>query len=464
MRNLKKVLALVLALAMSMSLVTIANAADFSDSKDISYKEAVDVMSAVGIIDGLDTGAFNPQGTLTREQAAKIICTMMLGSGADKLGTTSSSFKDVAATRWSSPYIEYCASIGIIAGNGDGTYNPTGKLTGYAFAKMLLGALGYKSEYEGYTGAGWTIEVAKDAVTAGITVDGVAMNAQLTREQATQMAFQAMQATMVEYKTAGSSVVLPDGTQIVTSGSTASKVENNDTKAGFNGEKDGYQQFCEEYFSDLKKNTNATDDFSRPADKWTYKTTNVGTYAKAADATYTKDVELGDIYADLGLSKTTKATYSRNGEAKADVTLSRGSSVKLGTGNGVLTQAYVDDNANVTLVSIDTYAGTVSRSVAATSSKDAYIVVSAADVKPANFKGEYETEVSYADDTVVLYTYSASANKIVSVQPAESVEGKVTKIVAGKSLDLDNSTYECSAKIAGDAYSIDGTYTVYTDT
>ena len=138
MRNLKKILALALALVMAMSLTTFVSASDFSDDADISYKEAVDVMSAIGVINGYEDGSFQPDGVLTREEAAKLICTMMLGSGADKLGTTSSSFTDVASTRWSSPFIEYCASLGIIAGNGDGTFDPTGELTGHAFAKMLL--------------------------------------------------------------------------------------------------------------------------------------------------------------------------------------------------------------------------------------------------------------------------------------------------------------------------------------
>ena len=477
MRNLKKILALVLALVMAMSLVTMANAADFSDSADINYKEAVDVMTAIGVIDGLDTGAFNPTGTLTREQAAKIIATMMLGSGADKLGTTSSSFKDVAATRWSSPYIEYCASIGIIAGNGDGTFNPTGKLTGHAFAKMLLGALGYNSEYEGYTGAGWSIEVAKDAVTAGISVDGVAMSAQLTREQAAQMAFQALKATMVEYKTAGTSIVTPDGFTVVTAGSTASKVENNATKAGYDGDKDGFQQFCEEYFSDLKLNSNSADAFGRPASKWTYKTKTVGTYADKAAASYTEDVKLGDIYSDLGLSERTDATVLKNGvEASAKAVLYRGNSSKLSavdltqggstkvaTGNGTLTEAYVDDDNNVTLVVIDTYVGQVSRTVAETSSRDAYIVISTmADARPVNTNVEYETNAEYADDAYVLYTYADG--EVQSVALAEMVSGTVTSYTAGKSLTMDGTSYKYAQQIAGTkAPSTKADYDVYLD-
>ncbi len=226
MRNLKKILAMALALVMSLSLVTVANATDFTDDGDISYKEAVDVMSAFGVINGYEDGSFQPEGTLTREEAAKLICTMLLGSGADQLGTSSSSFTDVSASRWSAPFIEYCVQTGIISGNGDGTFDPTGELTGHAFAKMLLVALGYDSAREGYTGTGWTIEVAKDAVTAGIDVDGVALSDEVTREVAAQMCLNTLEATMVEYATAGTVVTTPDGTTVVTSGSNASKVED----------------------------------------------------------------------------------------------------------------------------------------------------------------------------------------------------------------------------------------------
>ena len=187
MRNLKKILALVMALVMSMSLVTIANAADFTDDSEISYKEAVDVMTAIGVIDGYDDGSFDPDGILTREEAATLITRMLLGDEADSLSSSSSSFADVDASRWSSPYIEYCVSLGIIAGAGDGNFYPTEQLTGYAFAKMLLIALGYDAEREGYTGTSWTVNVASDATSAGIDQDGLLMSSGLSREGAAQM-------------------------------------------------------------------------------------------------------------------------------------------------------------------------------------------------------------------------------------------------------------------------------------
>ena len=96
----KKLLALVLALVMSMSLVTISNAA-FKDADKIDYKEAVDVMNAVGVFVGDEKGNFNAKENLTREQAAKIIAYLELGSKAADALVGGATFTDVASSRWS---------------------------------------------------------------------------------------------------------------------------------------------------------------------------------------------------------------------------------------------------------------------------------------------------------------------------------------------------------------------------
>ena len=73
----KKFLSLVLALVMTMSLVTVsAGAKDFTDDDSITYQEAVDVISEIGVVDGYAAGDFKPNEVLTRGAAAKIICNL----------------------------------------------------------------------------------------------------------------------------------------------------------------------------------------------------------------------------------------------------------------------------------------------------------------------------------------------------------------------------------------------------
>ena len=150
----KKFLSLVLALVMTMSLVTVsAGAKDFTDSTKIQYTEAVDVMSAVKVIDGYAEGDFRPSTTLTRGAAAKIICNLILGpTTASALVADAAPYKDVPTNHTFAGYIAYCQKTGIISGYADGTFKPANTLTGYAFMKMLLGALGYKADVEGYWG------------------------------------------------------------------------------------------------------------------------------------------------------------------------------------------------------------------------------------------------------------------------------------------------------------------------
>ena len=188
----KKFLSLVLALAMSLSLVTVgAGAISFKDQSEIDHKEAVEVMAAAGILNGID-GSFQPNGTLTREQAAKIIAYVAVGeSTAEKLGVENAPFADVAATRWSAPYVAYAAAEGIVNGVGNNKFDPTAQVTGYQFAKMLLGVLGIEGDY---TGTGWEVKVAAAADDADLfeDLDDVALSKALSREHAAQMALNAM--------------------------------------------------------------------------------------------------------------------------------------------------------------------------------------------------------------------------------------------------------------------------------
>jgi len=195
MKNLKKVLAVVLAVAMAFSLMAVASAkqiGDYTDTSDVKYKEAVDLISGLGIMTGTSETTFDPQGTFTREQAAKVICIMLIGKTvADSLTATTKTFDDVEVTRWSAPFIEYCAVNGIINGTGDGKFSPASPVTGSAFAKMLLTALGYGAKGE-YVGANWELNTLVKAQGLGILDTGVNYSAPATREEVAKYAFNAL--------------------------------------------------------------------------------------------------------------------------------------------------------------------------------------------------------------------------------------------------------------------------------
>ena len=481
----KKFLSLVLALVMTMSLVTVsAGAKDFTDSTKIQYAEAVDVMSAVKVIDGYADGSFNPTATLTRGAAAKIICNLILGpTTASALVADAAPYKDVPTNHTFAGYIAYCQKTGIISGYADGTFKPANSLTGYAFMKMLLGALGYKADQEGYTGANWSIQVAKRALNIGLADDLVGdFNGvkAVNREEACLYAFNTLKATMVEY----------DKNSTVTVGNITIK-EQSDAKEMANTAKtetikdDNKMQFAEKYFTDLKLNSNAHDDFARPANQWKVKAEEIGTYSLTPDATYTAKAKVSEIYKDLGLGSTVK---------KADVTvyvdgvedasqpacdIKKGDDKTKFGGNGVLTEVFYDDDADtITITEVNTYVGTIAKSVKATSTKDAYVVVTPekpiSGKAPISANEEFETEAKFEDDAYVLYTYSKDAQEIKSVALATKVEGTVTRAENdtdndkndAKALTIDGTKYKDSKYVAGEklsSVSVKEDYTVYLD-
>ena len=464
----KKFLSLVLALVMTMSLVTVsAGAKDFSDDDSITYQEAVDVISEIGVVDGYPGGDFKPTDVLTRGAAAKIICNLILGpTTASALSASSAPFKDVPVSNTFAGYITYCAQEKIINGYSDGTFRPTATLSGNAFMKMLLGALGYDSSVEGYTGSNWSVAVIKQAVGIGLDDgnDEFVGSKAVTREEAALYAFNMLQATMVEYD-AKTSVDI-NGATVTIAGDKAKEVENTSRTDGYIDD-DNKMQFAERYFTDLRLTTDTDDDFGRPANTWRFKGVEVGTFAKTADATYTADVKLGQIYSDLGMSdKDERAEVYVDGvQANEFAKVSKGNDLKVseldfnGTrdcnvGNGTLVEAYLDENTNdVTIVAINTFAAEVNKVVAATNSKEAYITLSELPAENGISSGvrandEFET-TGFENDQIVLFTYAN--NEIQSVKAAESVEGTLAKKVLTKSIDLGETTYKFA-----NAYAVDG--------
>ncbi|KAF5063079.1 S-layer homology domain-containing protein [Oscillibacter valericigenes] len=300
----KKFLSLVLALVMTMSLVTIGAGAteykDLTDKKEIQYEEAVAVLNKLGIITGYEDGSFKPTGALTRGAAAKIIVSLMIGAdAASSLTVAAAPYKDVPVTNTFAAVISYCKTAGYINGYSDGTFRPTAALTGYAFAKMLLGALGYKGTVEGFSGSGWTMKVASVGSVAGLYNDFVTPfqgNAGVTREQACQLALNTLKATEVEYKgnninvttgDANVSVTDQNHTNVANTSKTDGNIYKDPTGVYANG-KDGLMQFAEEHFTDLKQvHGTITDNFGRPSNQWSYKNVTIGTYAKTADFSFT---------------------------------------------------------------------------------------------------------------------------------------------------------------------------------
>ena len=304
----KKFLSLVLAMIMTMSLVTISAGAteykDLTDKSEIQYEEAVAVLNRIGVITGYDDGTFRPETELTRGAAAKIIVSLMIGpDSANALPNTSSPYSDVPASHTFAGVISYCKTAGYISGYSDGTFKPAGTLTGYAFAKMLLGALGYKSDVEGFTGYGWTNNVARIGSLAQlfdrISFDGAAA---VTRDQACQLALNTLKATMVEYSK--STVSGPTGSYTVEGQAQPRTSNNRDINANI-GRKDWYGgnnkgsdyltlEFGEEHFKDLRLEHDrfdpAHDQFGRPSNEWSYKKVTIGTFPLEADFTYTTQV------------------------------------------------------------------------------------------------------------------------------------------------------------------------------
>ena len=246
MRNLKRTLSLALASVMLVGMMSVGasavNASDFTDADEIVNKDAVSTMTALGIINGKEDGSyFDPTGTVTRAEMAKMLCVAINGGVDPVLGVKDTpTFTDIKGT-WAESYIEYCAANGIIAGRGNNKFDPTGTVSATEAAKMLLGVLGYSAEKSGLVGNDWAINTNVLANQNGLykKLSNLNANTLLTRDNAAQMIYNALDADMVELNAAGNyttSQYSYTGTESVVTGTERVWVltikENNCTDSG----------------------------------------------------------------------------------------------------------------------------------------------------------------------------------------------------------------------------------------
>ena len=465
----KKFLSLVLALVMTMSLVTVsAGAKDFTDDKSITYDEAVAVMSEVKVIDGYTDGSFQPTTNLTRGAAAKIICNLILGpTTAAALGADTAPYSDVPVNHTFAGYIAYCQKTGIISGYADGTFKPAAPLTGYAFMKMLLGALGYNSDVEGYTGANWSINVAKQAIAIGLAKgnDDFTGQAYVNREEACLYSLNTLKATMVEYPQTttvtvnGADVVLSSARTEVAWG-TALKTNDGNIK------EDGYVQFAEKYFPNLELEI-GNGIYGRPANTWKNKKSEIGTFT-SIDPTYvyTESMEEGDVYKDLGSTITNEKlydwTYYINGveQKSGTVPVKNNDDEWAYTGEGTVTEIYVDDiEETVTVVEFNYYLGQVSK--VKSDDDGEYITVSVLSKGAKDLDSKTFYVDGYAEDDYVVFTIDWDDDEdeyvIGEVIEPETVTGTVTRV--------DKDTKDAGdGKVTGETYlKMDSDKYVYTE-
>ena len=197
--NLKKVLALVLAFACAFTMFA---GAAFTDSADIKVDaDVVDTLVSLGIVEGFEDGSFQPNGTVTRAQMAKMIYVLRTGkSDASAYNDDKTSFTDIGS-HWARGYIKYCQSLGIIAGKSNTKFVPNEKVSAQEAAKMLLVTLGYDANKAGLVGTNWAAKTNALADENGLLEDvNTSFTGPCPRQYAAQLIYNALDTETVVWR------------------------------------------------------------------------------------------------------------------------------------------------------------------------------------------------------------------------------------------------------------------------
>lgn len=473
MRNLKKVLSLSLAMVMLFGMMVIgAGAATYTDVADGSDKEeAIEVMTAIEVMQGPGNNQFNPKGTLTRAEAAMIVARAVMTPKTVKVlsaNVTQSQFADVnAQSSWAASAIEACVSQGIIAGDGAGNFNPTNQVTGTQFAAMLLRALGFDPTR--YTGSSWEINARRDALDAGLD-EGVNMVGSLSREDAAQMALNALM-----YDPAGTKWTIEGSNGLTFDSMTEAALY----KALLDLEGDivrtpGSGSLATKNFK--LANAYVEDENGRSFNVWTVDGKPVVSLEVGSLKSYTTSVTEGKIYTDLGASgikgtsaryvvldsivvdgvlqtKTVTETDEDGNETTKEETLTlnitQGSTKTFSySGNGVNVAFYATNAKNhYDCVVINEHLGTVAKVNKATTVADRSVSVKVGDATL-----EFETE-EFEKGDAVLYTLGQDDGKtvITSMKLADVVVDATIKSFTDSRVVTSAGTYYYAKVNAGKA-------------
>ena len=377
MRNLKRALSLALASVMLLGMMVVGtSAASYADVSSKNNLEAIEVLKLVGVMTGDDKGNFNPDANVTRNEMAVIMCNLLgLKTGGNH------PFTDVPA--WAAPFVAACYNNGIIAGVSATQFNGDANVTAVQASLMVMKALGYFG-YAGEFGDNWKLSVVKQASKIDL-YDGInAYTDQImTRNEVAQLVLNALEATVQVVTEQGGVQVDGNGVSVNVKATYDYKDAKNNSGKDYAGKADkSTMELCEKlYGSDLKKDTtvSTSDDFGRPATKWTYNNDSV-TSPKSPDLTYTKATKGKTIYEDLGKVSgvmlaaiafdndgdvTSRGLYvdgkadtaANHGFTKNNVDFAIASGVNTKVGNdGSLTEVYYDKDTKVaTVVVVNPY-------------------------------------------------------------------------------------------------------------
>lgn len=321
MKNLKKVLALVLAVVMIMGVVSVASAKTYKDADAEAFKnyaDAIDALSSLKILDGFEDETFKADGTLTRAQAAKIVAIVhnaatngrIQSDIADLYSNAQNPFVD-CNTSWALPYINYCRITGLADGMTATTYAPKREVTGVQFLKLMLTTLNFNTAKEGYTGTGWDINVLNRANEIGLTAGlekGWKAIAPIKRGEAAQVLYNALTAYLVEYGQKVKNNYVND--------TTLGKYYNYSFISNEQVAKSGYTLGGKMGISI----TRATDKFRRPGYAWSYGSWSAFYMDKPLNSYTTAVTACTILKNDIGIGETSMTPVALNGYYKADTT------------------------------------------------------------------------------------------------------------------------------------------------